>query len=285
MRRIATSILVLLMGCGGTGATTSTVVPPGTITTVESSSTTISQTIGCPQDAEFINEGRIGRITQPTSDSKTLGLISVQVADGCERFGFDFETVENAPATTPPSIDAEFLDGGGIVRVRMDIDQTVITDQLVETPLVDRLFVVRSLDGSMFIDLHLARAARARVSVTNSPAGLTLELSPREGELPTAATLSERVVLISPTNESVVDGPDVEIAGYSRTFEANVLVLATTGGEVAARINTTAADWVTTWGEFEAEIPLESGLYDIFVGEESPDDGSLGGVTLKLTVR
>lgn len=285
MSRILTALLVLVVGCGGTATPTSSSFPPGTATTSPSSSTTEQQTIGCPQDAEFIDEGRIARITQPSSDGKSLGLISIQTAEGCERFGFNFETTENAPATTPPSIDSEFLSSGGIVRIQMDIDQTVITDQLVETPLVDRLFVVRSLDGSMFVDLHLARPARARISVTNSPAGMTLELSPRDGELPPPAAISDRIVLISPRSEAVVDGPEVEVAGYARTFEANVLVLATVGGAVVARANTTAADWVTTWGEFATRIELPSGLDDLFVGEESSENGSLTGVTLKLTVR
>ncbi|HEY5889814.1 MAG TPA: Gmad2 immunoglobulin-like domain-containing protein, partial [Acidimicrobiia bacterium] len=271
--------------CGGTTTAPSTILPPGTGTTTPSSSTSAPQSIGCPQDAEFIDEGRIARITQPSSDAKTLGLISIQTAEGCERFGFNFETNENAPATTPPSIDGEFLDNGGIVRIYMDIDQTVLTDQLVETPLVDRLFVVRSLDGSMFVDVHLARPARARINVTNSPAGMTLELSPRDGELPPSAAISDRVVLITPRSEAVVDGPVVDVGGYARTFEANVLVLATVGGAVVARTNTTAADWVSTWGEFATEIELPAGLDDLFVGEESPENGSLTGVTIRLTVR
>ncbi len=284
MRRILASLLVLIVGCGGT-ATSTSILPPGTGTTLASSTTSTPQTIGCPQDAEFVDEGRIARITQPSSDGKTLGLISIQTAEGCERIGFNFETNENAPATTPPSIDAEFLSSGGIVRIQMDIDQTVITDQLVESPLVDRLFVVRSVNGSMFVDLHLARPAKARITVSNSPAGMTLELSPRDGELSLPAAISDRIVLISPRSEAVVDGPEVEIGGYARTFEANVLVLATVGGEVVARTHTTAADWVDTWGEFATAIELPSGLDDLFVGEESPENGSLTGVTLKLTVR
>lgn len=285
MRRIPIAIAIFTVGCGGVAAPSSTIVPPTTLASADSSSTTLSQNIGCPEDTDFVGEGRIERITQPSSDSGTLGLISIQSADGCERLGFDFETVENAPATTPPSIDAEFLEGEGIVRVRMNIGQTVITDQLVESQLVDRLFVVRALDGSMFIDVHLARPARARVSVANSPAGLTLELSPRDGELPQPAAITERTVLVAPLSESVLDGNGVEVAGYARTFEANVVVLATSGGEVAARVNTTAADWVETWGEFQTELTLTPGLYDLFAGEESADNGSLEGVTLKLTVR
>jgi Immunoglobulin-like domain of bacterial spore germination len=285
MRFLRISMALVLAGCGAGTATTSTLRPPVTVTSVSSTTTIPPQTIGCPQDTEFVGEGRIARITQPTSDSRTLGLISIQTSDGCEKFGFDFDTVENAPATTPPSVDAEFLDGGGIVRIHLDIDQTVITDQLVETTLVDRIFVVRSLDGSMFVDLHLARPARARVTVTNSPAGLTLELNPRDGELPPAPAVSESTVLIRPAHESVVDGPEVEVTGYARVFEANVLILASTGGTVVTRANTTAADWVETWGEFVTEIELPAGLFDAFVGEEGPADGSLNGITLKLTVR
>ena len=75
------------------------------------------------------------------------------------------------------------------------------------------------------------------------------------------------------------------MAGYARTFEANVLLIATVAGSVVAEINVTAADWVMTWGEFRAPMVLPEGQIELFVGEESPEDGSLVGVTLNLMVR
>ncbi len=285
MRHALLVTLLLLTACAtnstDSSSTVATTSRPGPSTTT---TTTVVPGIGCPQDGEFVGVGRIGRISQPASDSKTLGLISRQVVDGCETFGFDFETAENAPATTPPSVDAEFLRGERIIRIHIEIDQTVITDQLVETSLVDRIFVVRALDGSMFIDLHLAAAANARIDVSNSPARLSLELAPRDGEIGPAAAFSDSVVVVSPAGEPVVP-EEFTVEGYARTFEATVLILASRGDEVLTMETTTSADWVDTWGEFAAAISVIPGDASLFVGEESPQDGSLRGVILRLTVQ
>lgn len=284
MRHLLLATLLAIAACGGVATTTSSTSSTTRQTSSSSTTSTMPPAIGCPQDTEFVGSGRVGRISQPASDSKTLGLISRVVVDGCEKFGFDFETAENAPATTPPSVDAEFLSGERILRIHVDIDQTVITDQLVETNLVDRIFVVRALDGSLFIDLHLSSPANARISVSNSPARLGLELNPRDGEIGPAATFAETVVVVSPASDSGVPG-DFSVEGYARTFEANVLILATRSDEVLVRQFATAADWAGTWGEFSNALDLSPGGANLFVGEESPQDGSLRGVTLKLTVR
>lgn len=260
-------------------ATSSTTSVPATTTT-----TAASPGIGCPNETEFVASGQIDRITQPSSDSRTLGLVSRQVVDGCERFGFDFDTAENAPATTPPSVTASFLEGERVIRISLGINRTVITDQLVETRLVDRMFVVRGLDGSIFVDLHLKEKANARISLSNSPARLTIELHPAPGEIGPAPSVSGRTVLLTPADGATVE-EEVVIAGYARTAEANVLIVATRAEEVLAEESTTAADWVDTWGEFSTTVTLPTGRIDLFVGEESPADGSLQGVTLRLTVR
>lgn len=284
MRRLLTCLLLTVTACGGQATVTTPPATTSTTTTVPGfTTTTVSPGIGCPNEAEFVGSGQIDRITQPSSDSRTLGLVSRQVVDGCERFGFDFDTAENAPATTPPSVTASFLEGERVIRVSLGIDRTVITDQLVETRLVERLFVVRGLDGSIFVDLHLREKANARISVSNSPARLTVELHPAPGEIGPAPSVSSRMVLIAPPDGTIV-GEEVDITGYARTAEANVLVVAARAEEVLVEVSTTAADWVETWGEFATTVTLPPGTIDLFVGEESPADGSLQGVTLRVTV-
>lgn len=287
MRWMLPFLLVVATACnGGSGVTSSAPDASSTTVTSPQSSTTATgaPSIGCPQEAQFVGSGQIDRVTQPSSDSRALGLISRQVVDGCERFGFEFDTVENAPATTPPSVTASFLPGERVIRITLAIQRTVITDQLIETRLVDRLYVVRSLDGMMFVDLHLREKANARLTVSNSPARLTLELNPGSGEIGPPAAVSDRTVLLMPPNESTVDA-DFEVAGYARVPEASVLIVATSGNQVIFEESTTAADWVDTWGEFEADVSLAPGVVNLFVGEESTGDGSLQGVTLTLTVR
>ncbi len=287
MRWILLGLVILVAACGSSVSTTSTSTTTSSADTAAASSTTSSTTpvsIGCPQEEDFVATGQIDRVTQPSSDSRTLGLISRQIDDGCERFGFDFDTAEDAPATTPPSVNAFFLEGERVIRIVLDIDRTVINDQLIETELVDRLYVVRGLDGTMFVDIHLNQGANAHVVVSNSPARMVLELNTAPTELTAPASIAENVVLLQPPNEAEVD-VDTALHGYARVFEANVLILATSGDEVVVRSSTTAADSVETWGEFRATVSLPLGSIDLFVGEESPVDGSLDGVTLKLSVR
>lgn len=285
MRPLIVCLLVLAAACNGQSTPTTIALPPSSTTTSSTTTTTLATSeIGCPQEAEFVGSGQIDRITQPSSDSRTLGLVSRQVEGSCERFGFDFDTAENAPATTPPSVTATYLDGERVIRIALGIDRTVITDQLVETRLVDRLFVVRALDGTMFVDLHLNEKTNARVSLSNSPARLTIELHPAAGEIGPAPTVSSRMVLLAPRDGATVD-EEIDVAGYARTSEANVLIVATLADEVVLEESTTAADWVETWGEFRSTVTLPPGRVDLFVGEESAADGSLQGVILRLTVQ
>jgi hypothetical protein len=281
--------LLLAVACVDVPAGETTTTGPSPSTTPLPASTVPGPTTqpvpGCSADPTFVDRGPVLHLDQPTSDTSSLGLISWQTAGGCERFEFGFETAEGAPATTPPTIAIDFMETRQLLRVWLDVDGSVITDQLIETALVDRLFVVRSLDGGMFIDLHLIGPAQARVDVTNSPAHMSLELQPgTDPFLAAPAVVSDRVVVTSPTI-GMETGAAVDVEGYARTFEANVLLIATVDDTVVEQTNVTAADWVVTWGEFTAPLLLPEGQVELFVGEESPEDGALVGVTLNLTVR
>jgi hypothetical protein len=283
MRSLALVSVALIVACGSLPAQTTTTIPP-TTTTSTAITSTVPAVVGCPVDAAFVDRGVVTRMDQPTSDTNSLGLISWHVDEGCERFGIDFETTEGAPATTPPTVVVEFLESRQILRVWTDVDTSVVTDQLVETPLVDRLFVVRALDGGMFVDFHLAAPAQTRVAISNSPARLSLDLQTGLESFTTRALVSDRVVVVAPADGAEA-ATTVDVAGYARTFEANVLIIATAAGEVVVETNVTAADWIEAWGEFGASIQAPIGEASLFVGEESPEDGRLTGVTINLTVR
>jgi hypothetical protein len=279
---------LLLTACvPTTGGTTSSTTPPTTTTTPPSVTTTVPTTaipVGCIDDPGFVETGQVERIDQPSTDANILGLISWDVTNGCERFRLDFETNEGAPATTPPSMAVEFLDSGQVLRIHLDLERTVLTDQLVETPLVDRLYVVRSLEGGLFVDLHLAEPSQARASVRNSPAGLTVELQMGIQPFTGVATISDQIVVLEPLPGAETDRT-VGVTGYARTFEGNVLVIATSAGQPVTETNTQAADWAETWGEFQTTVEVLPGPTSLFVGEESPDDGSLSGAMVEITAR
>lgn len=279
-------IVVLLIGsaCGSISVTTTTItaVPPTSTTTT--APPPVVPEPGCPQAIEFTSEGRVLRLDQPTSDTGMIGLVSWDLSEGCESFQIDFETTEGAPSTTAPSVIVEYLDTRQVIRVFLDVDKTMITDQIVETELVDRLYVVRALDGGMFIDFHLAKPAEARARITNSPAQLTLQLQSGSLSFEGTAALSAHAVVVEPPDGSE-GSTSVRISGYTRTFEANVLIIATAGDKVVAETNAIAADWLETWGEFKTRLDVPPGETSIFVGESDPRDGGLAGVTIRMTNR
>jgi hypothetical protein len=282
---------MLLAACAPlAGPTTTSATFPATTTTTTTTTSSVATTVstvpsvGCVEDNEFFESGQVARIDQPSSDASILGLISWDTESGCERFRLDFETNEGAPATTPPSMAVEFLDSGQVLRIHLDLEQTVLTDQLVETPLVERLYVVRAIDGGLFVDFHLAAPSQARGSVRNSPAGLTVELQMGVQPFTGEAAISDQVVVLEPLQGSETDAT-VEVAGYARTFEASVLVIATTAGQTVAETTAQAADWVETWGEFRTSIQVPPGPIALFVGEESPNDGALAGAVVEITAQ
>lgn len=239
----------------------------------------------CADEFEFGEGGEIADLDHDASDSGAIGAISWTEEQGCETFTIAFQTSEGAPATTPPSTELLHLESFQVLRVRMNsLDATVVTDQLVETTLVDRLFVVRSLEEGMFIDFHLAQPSQARIEAASSPAQLILTLKPGLVPFTGFSTIGERVVVTSPPAGATVDSV-FTISGYSRTLEAGVLFVASIGSEVVAERSTIAAAWMDTWGEYRANLELPEGTVSLFVGEANQLDGTLEGVTVRMTVR
>ncbi len=264
--------------------------PEGTTSTLPATTTapaavTTPTVAPCADEFEFGEGGQIADLDHDASDSGTIGAISWTEEADCESFTIAFQTSEGAPATTPPSTELLHLESFQVLRVQMsNVDATVVTDQLVETSLVDRLFVVRSLEEGMFIDFHLAQPSQARIEAASSPAQLILTLKPGLVPFTGFSTIGERVVVTSPTAGAMVDSV-FTIGGYSRTLEAGVLFVASIGSEVVAERSTVAAAWMDTWGEYRANLALPEGTVSLFVGEADQLDGTLEGVTVRMTVR
>lgn len=282
------SVLVLTLAlfgaaCSGIATTSTTENTAATTTSMPLPTSTLPPVVECPGEGEFGEGGGIAEFDATGSDSSTIGRISWETSDRCETFHFDFETSEGAPATTVPAITVDHLESFQVVRVSMDIDASVITDQLVETGLVDRLYVVRAVDGSMFVDFHLSEPAAVRATTLSSPARLSIELRPGFVPFVGAPTVGDQFVLVSPPDEAEVESR-IEVVGYSRTDEDSVLVLVTQAGSIVAETETTAPDSSEAWGEFRVNLSLPSGEISVFVGQRSPEDGSLEGINVDLTV-
>ena len=277
-------IVLAVVACSPQSGVEPTSTPAQSSAPSTAPSTTLPLVAGCPENGEFTEGGHVDTIEQSSSDADTIGLIRWTAGESCETFTISFETPEGAPATTPPSLSVGYIDDLPVIRMSLDTTETVITDQLVETPMVERLYVVTALDGGMFIDIHLAAPAQARVTVVSSPAQLALDLQPGIVDYPTSAALSDSTVVVTPADGSTLT-PPVSVEGYARTFESNVLLIATSGDQVVAEEFTTAADSERTWGEFRAAMVLPPGNMSLFVGDENQEDGGLEGVTISLTVQ
>lgn len=282
MRRIVVpALLVLVAGCteAGTGSTVTS--SSTTSTSVGTSTTSLPPVVECPGVGDFEEGGRIADIPAEGSDSRRIGQISWERNDRCETFQFEFVTSEGAPATTAPGLGVDYLESFQVIRVRLDIETAVLKEQLVETGLVDRLYVVRSLSGDLFVDLHLSEPAAARASVSSSPARLSLELRPGIVPFTGASTIGEDSVLTSPAQNEVAG--DIQLLGYARTTTGEVTAVATQDDSVVTEATATTADAAGSWGEFRIGLSLPPGQFSVFIGEESADEG-LQGITLDLTV-
>ncbi|HEX6287232.1 MAG TPA: hypothetical protein VFZ80_07080, partial [Acidimicrobiia bacterium] len=150
----------------------------GSTTSSPTPTSTLPPVVDCPGAGEFGEGSGIASVEGESSDATRLGRVSWERSELCESFVFEFETSEGAPATSVPDITVEHLPSLQVIRISMNVTSTVITDQLVETDMVQRLYVVRSLDDGMFVDLHLNTPAAARARVQSSPGVLTVDLRP-----------------------------------------------------------------------------------------------------------
>lgn len=282
MRRVVVPALLLLVaGCTGAGTESTVTSSSTTSTTVTTSTSSLPPVVECPGVGEFEEGGSIADIPAEGSDSRNIGPISWERNDRCETFHFEFMTSEGAPATTAPGLSVDHLESFQVIRVSLDIETAVVTEQLVETGLVDRLYVVRSLSGDLFLDLHLAEPAAARASVSSSPARLSLELRPGFVPFMGTSTVGEDFVLTSPA-QTEVDG-DIQLLGYARTTAGEVTAVATQDDSVVTEATAATADATGSWGEFRIGLSLPPGQLSVFIGEESADEG-FEGITLDLTV-
>lgn len=226
-----------------------------------------------------------GLLDGEDGDAELVSGLRWNAYEGCERLVVELTTAGGAPATEPGGVRAELLREMGIVRLQLDdlVTSTAIADRVVERRLVDRVYVVRSLDGGLFVDIHLGSAVLARASVNRSPAEVIVDLQAGGPDLETRPIITDSTVVVSPTGKKG-DYPLV-VEGYARTFEATVVLRMRQGNRLDVETVTSAADYLVTWGEYQFEIPQgPNGNVEVFVGEDSAQDGQESGVYFSLVM-
>lgn len=287
MKRSLLLFLALIAACTQTGSTTTTSPPSTTVestttapaTTTEASTSTTTAAGGC--GVEGTEDGSVGELVNAETDAEQLASITWDTNPDCERFTLSFTSAEGAPATSAPGASGEFIRANAVLRVFLDVEVTAVTDQLVQSGLVDRIYVVREADRTLFVDFHLVAPAIAAIGMTEGSGELEVTFEPGGSEFDGVASFADNVVVVTPA-PGPVDVP-ISVSGYSRNFEATTIVRVTQDGTVVAEDFTTAADWVETWGQFEIDIsPEGSGPAELFVGEQSAQDGSDRGLVLDI---
>jgi hypothetical protein len=241
----------------------------------------------CLEGEPFVASGAIP-VAGGTEDAARVSDLRWEPHEGCERFVIDFAAGEGQPASAPGSVSAELLRDLGVVRVMLPGLRQVdpgATDASFTGSLAWRAFVVRAPDGrDTYVDLHLAGPAEAHVAVLESPARVVVDLRPGGAALPGPPVTHDRVIVLRPRPGEATY--PLEVAGYARTFEANVVARLARNGEEVFEDFTTATAWVDTWGYFTITIPRgPSGTVTLHVGEHSARDGTWEGAAVELTMR
>jgi len=291
LRHFVVPVLLALptVSCAAPATTTTSSVPSTTTSTTAPPTTTGAP--GLPPclagDQAFATDGALasGLLDGEEGDAELVTGLRWTAYEGCERLVVELATAGGAPATEPGGVRSELLRDQGIIRLRLDdlVTSTAIADRVVERQMVDRVYVVRSLDGGIFVDIHLGSAVLARASVNRSPAEVIVDLQAGGPELATRPLIADTTVVISPT-EDKAEYP-VIVEGYARTFEATVVLRMRQGNRLDVEEVASAADYLVTWGAYRFEIPSgPAGNVEIFVGEDSPQDGQERGVLFNLVM-
>jgi hypothetical protein len=243
----------------------------------------------CLQAERFTADGTID-VPAPSgaTDAAAVRALRWEPHDGCERLVIDLGTAGGAAAAEPGVVRAEVLREFGIVRVTLpgiDRAETDATDAAFAGELAAAAYTVRAQDGAnLFVDVHLAGAAEAHVGVLRVPARVVVDVRPGTAAPGARPLREQRVVVLRPQSGDA--SYPLEITGYARTFEANVVARLEHDGTDVAEQFTTAASWLEAWGHFTIVIDEgPAGAVTLHVGEYSAKDGTWEGARVLLRIR
>lgn len=247
----------------------------------------------CLEGERFVEDGGLflphrAVSTVDDEDRREVSDLRWEEHEGCERLVIDVAREDGEPADDVGIVSAAVLREHGVVRVRLP-DVTTVDPDATETAVAGTLtsaaYVVRAEEGrSVEVDVHLADAAEASVSVLEEPGRVVVDLRPGGSPVPGPPATDDLVVVLEPRPGGA--GYPLTVAGYARTFEANVVVRIEQDGEQVEETFTTATSWAGTWGQFSLTIDDgPSGPIELHVGEYSAKDGSWEGTVVELDMR
>lgn len=242
----------------------------------------------CPEQERFVSEGSLPiKTATAAGDLQLVGMRWSKLED-CERVVLDLSGADERPAPSTGTVRAEYMRTHGIVRIELPNVRSVDSaafDADFDGSVADRAYAVLSPEGRwIFVDLHLGEAADVYVHTVNDPARIVVDVRPGGEPLPPPAVADDRVVVIRP-RAGLVSYP-LDVVGYARTFEANVVARLEHGNEQVADTFTTATSWLEAWGYYSMAFEDgPTGPVELHVGEHSARDGTWEGVSLELQAR
>lgn len=299
MRRFAPLFALAIVATACAGPVTTATNPPETSSPPSTTTTLPATTAPVPAepdasspclegDRPFANGGVISAFGGASGDAAQISGIRTARHVGCERIVVDLLTVDGAPAGSVGLTGVEYNESVGVVRINLprDITRTAVTDLLLDGDLSSRAFVIRTTAGHLAIDIHVVpgTSVALRAFEVDAPSRIVVDLRSNP-DVPAVrgATIGHGIVVIEPA-PGVATVP-LQVLGYARTFEAGVVarLYESREGDAFAEAATTAADWTEAWGEFAVvfrDAPLRP--LEMFVGEDSPNNGLSDGVWLSL---
>jgi hypothetical protein len=239
-----------------------------TTTTATVEPTTPASEAPCRSGSQpFVETGGAGLIERDDSDADMVAGIRWERYDGCDRVVVEFAAQSGAPALLPPGVGPLFIRSAGVLRLQLDpaVSGSTILDQVIDGALIRQAFVVRRPGGDLFIDLHLASAARVRVSVASGPARMIIDAVEGGAPYPAPALVTSDLVIVDPVGGSLIY--PFTVNGYVRGRVDTIGVTLTTGDEPVT-FEGEAAPRPYAWGAFTVLVPDgPTGPASLIVGE------------------
>lgn len=224
-------------------------MPPSTVPPVATVTEPPSQPPCLEGERAFTADGLVGVVGEATGDAAILTAITWTPFAECETLVIDFATADAAPAVALGATQLRLLPDPGILRISLPdgVDDTALADVLLEGSLVDRAFVVRRADASLFIDVHLGEPAAARAFALSSPGRLIVDLRPGDGDRPSSPVIGADIVVTTPIDPEA--SYPLEVAGYARR---NAVALLEAADSVLDSADIEAGGY--PWTEFSLEF-------------------------------
>jgi hypothetical protein len=207
-------------------------------------------------------------------DASAIGQVSWIDHGTCERLIISYRTSAGAPAVDPPTVATLLIRQSAVLRLNIGTSVTVsaFKEQVVDSPLVEGVFVVRTPTGAIFADIHLASAAVARVINQSSPARTAIDLRAGGPRLTSQPLRSGETIVVEPL------GGDVRypfsISGYALGDEAEIVGSLQANGSAVVEARASVAERYDTWGAFTV----------LFTdGPAGPVTATVGDVEVRLT--